>query len=953
MTMKRLYLLLGNLLVLNLLAISLNAQSLSNIAPDATVEASYTAGWNALSSINNGVVGYGPAGGGTPVLGNLETWATWSDSRPESQWLSYYWETSKDINQVTVYFWADVDNEAAGDGVALPLIWTIQYWSEADQNWVDVVPVDGQDYTNEISAPNSIEFNTVNTNSLRLFMYTRTDGVSYAAVGVTEWEVYPVISDPTVVARLNELQTQQENLDLGDLSYVTDDLVLPTELGDMGVTCSWVSNNTAVLGNDGTVTQPEKYDTKVLLTATLEIMIDTVSYTIDKEFTVTIPAINPVIGLLAHWDFSSEDLNFDGDTIRVNDDSESGFVGKLVGDSKIRTIGETDQYNVLELGNSQGYFDMGQDIGEAIYSLTDFSIGAFFRIDTSYTDLDLWGNVLWGFSNSADVSAEKLGTMYATLSRQNAIITPTSYHDGSEQGPWVWQNAPKGGWHHFAYVQEGTVGSIYVDGVFAISAEVTHNPAKSLRKDGMRGTTWNTIGRPVYPGDAYLRKTLVYGFELYNVVLSPDDMIDLGYVDMLETLDAAYAENEDYQPSELVDEKEALDLGDLSNVVADLTLPVQGSLTPEIEVIWSSSHPQVISTAGVVTKPEFYPQDVVLTATLALNGQTTTKQFTATVPAEDNSEFKEHLLVNFDFNTVNGRDVVDAAEKHFSGKLMNDASIRTIGLEDNQYKVLDLGDSIGYFDMGERIGRVMYNLNDYTISCFYRINENYENINAWGNYIWNFSNMTDAVLEPNGYFISFLKNQSIFLTPENYNKEEGITLSLNASIGGWHNLVYTQKDSITSMYVDGVLVGSDTIYAVPANTLPKAGLMGTPYNWIGRSCYVNDAYLRQTLVNDFQIYDIALSEEEIVSNSEKIASLDAAYELFVSNKSLTKPAVEDYQIRIQNKKLIINGINALDKVSVYNLSGQQITNTYRDGITLNPGIYIIRINNSVKKISVY
>lgn len=109
------------LIVICIAGLSANAQTLLNIAPNASsVTASYTAPWNNLNAVNNQTIGYGLVGGGTPQLGNSETWGTWSGDRPESQWLSYEWSDSVLINRVSVYFWCDNASSAAGDGVALP-----------------------------------------------------------------------------------------------------------------------------------------------------------------------------------------------------------------------------------------------------------------------------------------------------------------------------------------------------------------------------------------------------------------------------------------------------------------------------------------------------------------------------------------------------------------------------------------------------------------------------------------------------------------------------------------------------------------------------------------------------------------------------------------------------------------------------------------------------------------
>ena len=77
-----------------------------------------------------------------------------------------------------------------------------------------------------------------------------------------------------------------------------------------------------------------------------------------------------------------------------------------------------------------------------------------------------------------------------------------------------------------------------------------------------------------------------------------------------------------------------------------------------------------------------------------------------------------------------------------------------------------------------------------------------------------------------------------------------LPFELRASTGGWHHFLYTQKDTIGTIYVDGMVAQSGTVKQRPISTLVKDQRLGTLYNWIGRSCYTGDVYLRQALVAD-------------------------------------------------------------------------------------------------------
>jgi hypothetical protein len=778
-------------------------------------------------------------------------------------------------------------------------------------------------------------------------------------------------NDVLSLTGLNELKNQQTALTLGNIDAVTSNISLPKTMGTQGVTVTWTTSNKSMIDSLGNfVSRPAKYDTPVLLTATLSQTIGDKTYTLSKQFIATVAALNPVLttSLVANWDFASSNIKLDGDTIRVKDASESGFVGKVMNVARIRTIGNTTKYNVLDLGNDKGYFDMGAGIGEAIYSLNDFTIGGYYRIDDSYTDLGSWGNVLYNFANSVDAYADPKGTLYAGLKNQNFAISPGGWNSGGEQGVGVNANAAKGNWHHFAYSQNGGVGTVFVDGVATSTGNVSWHPFSTLRKDGFTGTTCNSIGRPSYGADVYLRKALVYGLQIYNFSLSQDDMTSLlGVTDNITALNAAYLENPDNISSALSTEMNHLTtaLGDLSAVTSNLALPTVGVLDPSITIKWSSTQEEIISLTGVVAQPNYHAYNVALTATMKTNtGQSLAKTFNATVPAKAGTAYNADLLLKYDFATVTNDSIVtDAAEKHLTGIAKNGAKIRTIGTtETGKFGVLALGDSIGYFDMGTEVGKLVYDLKNYTVGAYFRIDPNYPDAELAknGNFLFGFSNALD-VLKPDysGYLIGSLKNLAVTISPSNWAGEETVKMGSPAMKGNWHHFVYTQNDTIGTIYVDGMFLISGTVKQLPSNTLVKDQRLGTLYNWIGRSCYAPDTYLRKTLVTDLRLYKTALTDLQIQTSvldvSTKITALEAA---FAANEGTAVKSVDQskYKVIANNGQLSIRGLVGDENVSIYDVTGHQFnvkaSNAGTSTISLKSGVYIVRINDSAVKVVV-
>lgn len=764
----------------------------------------------------------------------------------------------------------------------------------------------------------------------------------------------------------SELMAEYNNLTAstliagGKLDNVTSNLTIPQSLATPGVSIAWTSSNVAAVGLDGIVTRPANFDATSTLTATLSETSNGETYTLTKSFTVVVKAINTLNDVLANWDFNKDSIFVENGITKVKSTSQIPFVGTVMNDATIRTIGAPTsiQYNVLYTGNGTGYFDLGTAIGEAVYSLTDYTIAGYFRADSDAV-ISTGGNFYWTLSNTADAIADPTGYIIGQLNVQRNAITPTLY--SAEQGIGAAAAASVGGWHHIAYVQSGTTGTVFVDGTSVATGSVTNLPSTTLPIAGRTGTNYNWLGRSPYVLDNYLKKTMLYGFQLMKATVSDADLIG-GYGDFpgvlttIQNLDAAYAENPNYVSVNVAAEAANLSLGDLSAVTSNITLPTKGTLDNTINISWKSTNPLVISNDGTVTRPKYYNANDTLIATLTKDAQSITKSFPATVLLAPGTAFTSDLIVKYDFSTVSDSIVTDAAEMHFTGTTKKNASIASMGTTQT-YKVLNLGDSIGYFDMGLEVGKVLYHLNDYTMSCYYRIDASYANILNTGNFLWNFSNSADAPTDKNGYIIAALGKQSVSITPGYYpanTGNEAVSYATPASLDGWHNLTYTQSGTVGTVYVDGYNVATGTINNFPVTALPKAGFDGTRFNWIGRSCYPADSYLRKTLVYDFRLYKVALDADQVMNSVLNVAgtlpNLDNAYRESFSGVRQIKDS--PYKVTSTAGEIQVLGLQGTEKVSVYDIAGRQLKVVNANSITTNSGIYFIKINHYIAKVIV-
>ncbi|GAA1022313.1 hypothetical protein Aple_075470 [Acrocarpospora pleiomorpha] len=150
-----------------------------NIGPIATPTASYTAGWNSVTALNDGADPASPS--------QAQIWGTWSGTRPETQWVQYDWARPVRLTGTELKFWRD-SNRGTGDGVAEPDGWGLQYWDEAGSAWRDVTGASA--YGTSTTAFNTVTFDPVTTPRVRATVRANGNGTTFSAVAITEWRVF-------------------------------------------------------------------------------------------------------------------------------------------------------------------------------------------------------------------------------------------------------------------------------------------------------------------------------------------------------------------------------------------------------------------------------------------------------------------------------------------------------------------------------------------------------------------------------------------------------------------------------------------------------------------------------------------------------------------------------------------------------------------------------------------
>lgn len=229
----------------------------------------------------------------------------------------------------------------------------------------------------------------------------------------------------------------------------------------------------------------------------------------------------------------------------------------------------------------------------------------------------------------------------------------------------------------------------------------------------------------------------------------------------------------------------------------------------------------------------------------------------------------ENLRLHLDFEQVDGTTVSDAASSGLSATLKNEATVTQVG----KYHVLDLGNGTGYLDLGSGIGNLFRDLDTYTISMYYRVDDD-ASLSGAGFFLWTFSTSAACTSSVGKYSAYRLNAQRFAVSTGGYSNETGIEIGSASDKGRWIHVLYTQDGQTATLYLDGVKKGTQS--TMPANST-NFGTDNVQYAWIGRAAFTSDSYLKQTLVSDIRLYDKILSADEITALAEMTDSLEEEY----------------------------------------------------------------------------
>lgn len=177
-----------------------------NLALTATVTTSFVSSWETLGAVNDG---------DEPVSSSEDDGITYGNWNGESyyntwNWVQYEWEKVNKFISTSVYWWND------GGGIKQPYAAYVDYWNGTEWALLDSIGT-------ELDKYNSIEFDTITTNKIRIYMISET------STGIQQWKVMGIegeLCNPTPLVgriKINSgewVDTDRATANLGDVLYL-------------------------------------------------------------------------------------------------------------------------------------------------------------------------------------------------------------------------------------------------------------------------------------------------------------------------------------------------------------------------------------------------------------------------------------------------------------------------------------------------------------------------------------------------------------------------------------------------------------------------------------------------------------------------------------------------------------------------------------------------------------
>lgn len=199
----------------------------------------------------------------------------------------------------------------------------------------------------------------------------------------------------------------------------------------------------------------------------------------------------------------------------------------------------------------------------------------------------------------------------------------------------------------------------------------------------------------------------------------------------------------------------------------------------------------------------------------------------------------------------------------FTGTLIGQATVEQLA-DGNRVLVTGRQGEGSYMTIPvETVREALGSATDFTISLniLQRLGNNL------GNYCWAFD-MDNGM----GQYLGIINaggNQNWYFQVKNDETVTTVDSWSCLTIGDWHNITYTQESGTGRIYIDGQLRGTNDVALLPRDFIDDITTVS-----LGHSPFAADAIIENALFDDVQIFDKALSAEQIKEMAQRATSME-------------------------------------------------------------------------------
>lgn len=387
---------------------------------------------------------------------------------------------------------------------------------------------------------------------------------------------------------------------------------LPELVNAEDATISYESKNTSVATVDkGTVTGVAAGETTITTTVT----VGTTTKTQDTKVTVN-SGENVTEGVAVDYDLSQI---VDG---KIVDKTGRGNDATVQGASGISFV-EEDGKTVMVMASNDSYLELPNSIMESLTNKEQFTI------ETKFAKSSACGNNAWLFCFGSNVKSTGTNYMFLSPHFESRTLRAGIKNNNNEKLFGTSIQPAMDEWYTVNMVFDQGVVKLYWDGVLIQGDNGTQlDTGYSIMDDVVTPGTTNDIlgyiGKSCWKADKNYQGKLA-SFKIYDKAMT-DDEVQLSNPEYLEKFEANL---------DLITEKDIL-VSNASASEVKYNVNLSTSVN-EIDVTWTSSNEDVITTDGIV-KNGAEDQVVTLTATMTSGALSASKDFTFTVKALDKTE---------------------------------------------------------------------------------------------------------------------------------------------------------------------------------------------------------------------------------------------------------------------------------------------------------------------------